>query len=129
VTAKARAKRKRERTKGVGAIREYVFARERDICRCCRKRRAESMHEITFRSQGGKVSKKNSIAVCGNGTAGCHGYIQHHEIEVGTDTRLGLGAEGTLAFVAKTRAAADYMAIQVNELIESPVMVDMELAE
>lgn len=125
-TARARAKRKRQNAKGVGEIRDYVFARERSVCRCCRKRRAESMHEIVFRSQGGKVSKKNSIAVCGDGVRGCHGLMQRHEISV---TSYQLGAEGALSFWPRTGAAVDWLAVKEHERIELPVMQEMEMAE
>lgn len=63
-----------------GKIRAFVFDREQDICRCCRLRRADSMHELRFRSLGGKVSKRNSVAVCGSGTTGCHGFLQSWQI-------------------------------------------------
>lgn len=120
-----KARKKRAHAMTVSEVREYVFARERNICRCCRKRPAESMHEIVFRSQRGKVSKKNSIAVCGDGVRGCHGFLQRHEIEV---SETPMGAESTLWFLVVTPLAADWVGIHPLETIESPVMLDMELA-
>lgn len=90
-----KARRKREKFKTTAEVRVYVFGRERNICRCCRKRAAESMHELKFRSQGGKVSKKNSVAVCGDGVRGCHGMLQRHEIEYFAGPN---GAEAALTF-------------------------------
>ncbi len=104
-------------------IRAYVFARERNVCRCCRKRRAESMHEIVFRSAGGKVSKTNSIAVCGDGVRGCHGFMQRHEISVYLGER---GAEATIGFKPRTELASEWLLLKQNEYLESPVMVDAE---
>lgn len=121
-----KARKRRQKVKTTAEVREYVFARERGICRCCRKRKAESMHELKFRSQGGKVSKKNSVAVCGDGVRGCHGHLQRHEIEwfVGPQ-----GAEATVTFfphMADSHTAADWLGIRYDESIESPVMRDME---
>jgi hypothetical protein len=94
---RATARKKRERRMNTAEVRAYVFAREKGICRCCGYMAAESMHELRPRSLGGLVCKENSIAVCGDGTRGCHGKLQRHEIQV----RLGSkrkGAEGFLAF-------------------------------
>jgi hypothetical protein len=94
--------------KGNKSIREYVFEREQGICRCCRIRKAESMHELRFRSLGGKVSKRNSVALCGDGVQGCHGLLQRHEIDFACDIE---GAEGLLKFQPKTQRAADWMRV------------------
>lgn len=96
-----------------GKIRAYVFAREQEICRCCRLRRAESMHELRFRSLGGKVSKRNSIAVCGTGTTGCHGFLQAWQISWVGD------AQDLLQFRAKTEVAAEWMRVSVDQWIAS----------
>jgi hypothetical protein len=113
-TAKRRAKRARKDR--VSAIREYVFEREAGICRCCRFRPAESMHEIRPRSLGGKVSKTNSIAVCGSGTTGCHGMMQTLRIRV-----EGASAEGGLIFVPLSAKALDWLRLdrQRDPRIES----------
>lgn len=127
VRTKARADRKAAGT--TKDVRGYVFARERDLCRCCRIRPAQSMHEIKPRSLGGKVSRKNSIATCGElvGTEECcHTYLQTRQITVGSGI---LGAEAELYFTAETKGAADWMRIALGEQIESRPMIDMELAE
>ncbi len=109
VTAKYRAKRRRAAVKDNGKIRAYVFAREEGICRCCRLRAAESMHELRFRSLGGKVSKSNSVAVCGAlGTTGCHGYLQRNEIDWSGD------AQQRLSFQPNSKSAADWMRIKLG---------------
>ncbi len=119
-----KARKKREHAMSVSEIREYVMARERNVCRCCRKRRAESMHELKFRSQGGKPSRKNSVGVCGDGVRGCHGFLQRHEIEWFTGP---YGAEETVTFWPnKSQAACDWLAIKIDESIESAPMREME---
>lgn len=118
----------RQRTKGrrerlaraeTRAVREYVFMRERNICRCCRVRPAESMHEMIFRSQGkaGRPSRINSIAVCGSGTTRCHGFLQAHQIDVSGETRL--DAERCLYFSPMTLTAAAHLRVPVGFVIVS----------
>ncbi len=117
------ARAKRAHRLDVAAVRQYIFARERGLCRCCRCRPAESMHEIRPRSLGGKVSRANSVALCGSGTTGCHGYCQSHQIEV----NRGLpGAEGLLLFRALTKPAAECMKVAVGQSIESWPMIVIE---
>jgi hypothetical protein len=94
---KIKAPLKRIQRKRIAQVRAHVFAREKGICRCCGVMAAETMHEIVFRSQGGGVSKENSIAVCGDGVRGCHGKLQRHEITVRFHSKR-LGAESMLAF-------------------------------
>lgn len=122
-----KAREKRAQRKDIAAIREYVFEREHGICRCCRVRPAASMHELIFRSLGGKVSRKNSVAVCGSGTSGCHGFLQSNQIAwAGTPNEI---AEGRLMFSPHTRVAADYMRIALNTYIESgptPKIMEMD---
>jgi len=36
------------------------------------------MHHRKKRSHGGLWGPENIIAVCGSGTTGCHGWIEHH---------------------------------------------------
>lgn len=115
----------REQTDRHARIRQYVFARERNICRVTRYLPAESMHELQFRSTGGKVSRANSIAVDGDGTRGIHGMLQRHEITYRFE-HDGLGAEGTIIFTAKTQAAADRMRVQIGESIVSAPMSEVE---
>jgi hypothetical protein len=122
----SRAEVNAARAKVTKDVRAYVFARERDICRICRKRPATSMHELQFRSCGGRVSKRNSVAACGDGVSGCHGFAQRHEIAWDD---YGLGAEGTLVFEPTTYRAADWMQIKFGSKLISPPMVEMETAE
>src|SRR6185295_18191522 len=81
--ARLKAKRKERRTDAdrVHVLRMYVMARERGICRCCRTRPAESMHELVPKSLRGHATRQNSVGVCGDGVQGCHGFLQRHEIE------------------------------------------------
>ena len=121
------AKPKGERDR-IAEVRQYVFARERDTCRICRCRLAQSMHEIIPRSRGGKISRKNSIAVCGQLGNGheCHGLAQRVEvaIEMGHE-----GAEGPLVCTPTTKAAAEWLKLKLCASIESHPMVYMEAAE
>ena len=118
-TTKNRARRQhRERT---AEIRAYVFGRERGICRCCRIARADSMHELRPRSLGGKVSKQNSIAVCGSGTTLCHGYLQRLEIEF-KFREHGSGAERAIEFRPRTQKAADQMRVALHQWVLSEPM-------
>lgn len=107
---RVKARTKRQRTTHVKAVRSYVFEREQGTCRICVVRPAESMHEIVPRSLGGRVSRSNSIAVCGDGVRGCHGFAQRHEIHIGGD------AEGVLLVSAATAAAKawSYIDHEVN---------------
>lgn len=121
-----------QRTKRMAAmdtaeVRVYVFGRERNLCRCCRKRPAESMHELQFRSLGGKVSVKNSMAVCGDGTTGCHGFLQRNEITWEAHDKAAR-AEGTLSFFPLSPAAAEWVGLKRGERLESPVMQTTEIA-
>lgn len=124
---RTRRKPKAERD-AISAIRQYVFGRERDTCRVCRCRLAQSLHEIVPRSRGGKVTRKNSIGVCGQLGNGheCHGLCQRYEVVIEMPPE---GAEGPLRCTAKTRAAADWLKVKVGETIESLPMVYMEAAE
>ena len=67
-----KAAAKRQHAAEVRRIRALVFEREDGLCRCCKKARATEMHEIVFRSLGGKVSLENSIAICNT----CHCLLQ-----------------------------------------------------
>lgn len=121
---------KRVHADHVAKVRAYVFGRERSVCRCCRVRVAQSMHEIVSRGAGGKVSRVNSIAVCGQivgAVPSCHTYLQLREIEVSTFAMI--GAEGVLTFIPTTKAAADWMKVKFNERIESAPMIQIEAAE
>lgn len=100
---RTKGRRTRQQSAHVAAVRAYVFAREGGVCRICGLRRAESMHEIRPRSLGGRVSRENSIAVCGDGVRGCHGLAQRHEIHVEGD------AEQVLDISAATARARAWL--------------------
>ena len=85
------------------------------------------MHELQFRSQGGKVSRRNSVAVCGDGLRGCHGYLQRHEIDWQAHNQIAR-AEGTVTFYPITWPAAEWLGIKRGEKLESPVMLEIEAA-
>lgn len=124
---KAREKRKARRTRSATGkvVREYVFARERNLCRVTRFLPAVSMHELRPRSLGGRVSRRNSVAVHGDGVNGIHGLLQRHEITYVFETPE-LGAEGTVIFTAQTSAAAELMKVRLGESIASRPMVQVE---
>jgi hypothetical protein len=107
-------------------VRIYVFARERDLCRVCRIRQAESRHELRFRSLGGKITRENCVACCGSGTTGCHGYLQANAIGYDFETPA-RGAEGTIYFPVKTEAAAEWLKVLRGHILVSPVMVETEI--
>lgn len=126
---KTKAREDRKESDRVHKVHDYVFGRERHLCRICRLRNAESMHELRFKSLGGKVSRANSIAACGSGTTGCHGFAQRHEIEVEKNVSGGFfNADMTLRFRARTPAAAEWLRVQVGQWIESPVMLETEIS-
>jgi len=91
-----KAKRRKVKNAHTAEVRAYVFERDNYRCRVCKKKPATSMHEIRPRSLGGKVSPENSIAVCGDGTSGCHGMLQRHII--GVTILSDGGAESSLSF-------------------------------
>lgn len=116
---RSKARKDRQQRDRHGEIRDYVFNREQGICRVCRLRRAESMHELKSRGAGGKVSKTNSIAVCGElvGTeVCCHTFLQQSEISY----TVGIyGAEDVIAFCPRTIQASEWLQIPIYQVIES----------
>jgi hypothetical protein len=113
---RTKARRERQQRKITKDVRAYVFVRENYTCRCCHLRPAESMHEIKPRSLRGDISKKNSIAVCGSGTTGCHGFLQSHRVLAFMSST---GAEGTIRFYPRTEQAADWMLTPVGSYLSS----------
>lgn len=119
---RTKARKDRQHRDHVTDTRIYVFGRERDVCRCCRFRSAQSMDELTARGAGGRVSKRNSIAVCGEivgAVPSCHTYLQLNQIAC---DQTELGAEGPLVFRPLTREAADWLHVKVGESILSEPM-------
>ena len=66
------------------AVKKLVFARDGGKCRVCGASATE-MHELRFRSLGGKRSLENSIAVCTINARNCHRLLQTLAIEVEGD--------------------------------------------
>jgi len=81
VTARARAAKRRAKLRVERTVKAAVRERDGGFCRVC-GRPAESVHEIRPKSLGGPVSLENSIALCGDGTHGCHGLAQRHQIAI-----------------------------------------------
>lgn len=82
--AQDRARRRRVQLGEERDIKDQVLERDDYTCRVCGKP-AQSVHEIKAKGMGGSrsaVSLENSIAVCGDGTRGCHGKLQRYEIRV-----------------------------------------------
>jgi hypothetical protein len=121
---RTKARKVRVRRDRTAEIRAYVFARERDICRCCRMRAAESMHELRPKSLRGRVSRTNSVAVCGDGVRGCHGFLQRHEISFTAGIE---GAEGPLLFTPEKLSAAEWLHIGTDKRLLSEPMRSLEV--
>lgn len=45
-------------------------------CRVCRQR-ADTLHHLVARSLGGDDCAANLVPLCGHGTVGCHGLVEH----------------------------------------------------
>jgi len=73
---------------GREAVRERSFGR----CEGCPCHRGESFQHRVKKGQGGLWSPSNGIRLCGSGTTGCHGDVEHNpEIAY----LLGLGCKST----------------------------------
>ena len=77
-------------------VKAAVFARDRGRCRVCGGK-AYEMHELRFRSLGGKRSLSNSVAVCDFRGMHCHRKLQTLVIKVAR-LHAKLGANGIVAF-------------------------------
>lgn len=76
-----------------GRCRAVVSERSQGLCEArldvpgvCRGV-AESKHHRRHVSQGGLWQPSNVVDICGHGTIGCHGYLEHNPA---TGRRLGL---------------------------------------
>lgn len=58
--------------------REIVRDRSEGFCERCSRGTALTVHHRKKRSQGGGWTPDNCVALCGHGTAGCHGWCEHH---------------------------------------------------
>src|ERR1700757_5248033 len=56
--------------------REIVKARSEGRCERCGRLGGTTIHHRKKRSAGGRWDASNCVAVCGHGTAGCHGWIE-----------------------------------------------------
>jgi len=129
---RARTKRRKDRIQAdIDAdVRVFVFGRERSMCRCCRIRVAESRHELIPKSLGGKVTKRNCIAVCGaivGAVPSCHTFLQNRTIQ--WMETPGLGAQGPLVFTPISQEAADWMHVKVGQSVHSEPMAVYEVSE
>jgi AhpD family alkylhydroperoxidase len=62
------------------AMRDIVLTRDQNRCVRCVRYFADglNLHHRQLRSQGGKNTAANLIALCGSGTTGCHGWVHAH---------------------------------------------------
>lgn len=61
--------------------RKVVSERAGDYCERCgvhSSSRGLTLHHRVKRSQGGKWEPQNCVKLCGHGTAGCHGWVEHN---------------------------------------------------
>jgi len=92
---RVKARRKRQQAQETKRVRAAVFERDGGRCRVCGGLATE-MHELRFRSLGGKRSLENSIAVCNHTGNDCHRKLQEHMIQVTLSPRV--GANGLIKF-------------------------------
>ena len=57
--------------------RSVVLARSGGRCERCNGI-GKSYHHRKKRSQGGEWSAENVVLLCGDGTRGCHGWVEHN---------------------------------------------------
>lgn len=59
--------------------RPIVYDRAERFCeRCCVNGPVFSVHHRLKRSHGGLWTPENCVLLCGTGTQGCHGWVEHH---------------------------------------------------
>ena len=120
-----KARKDRQESAQDAKVRAYVFAREQHMCRICGIRPATSRHELRFRSLGGKVTKENCVAVCGDGIHGCHGFAQRNTILYAFMDAVN-GADGTIIFIPKMLRAAKWLRCDFGRCVVSPPMKQRE---
>lgn len=76
--AKRQPRTRRPKNPGESKTRRIVWARSDRWCEVCGIAVADSIHHRWKKGQGGPWSPSNCIAVCGDGTRGCHGWIEHN---------------------------------------------------
>lgn len=62
--ARTRSRKKRQNQKHVHTVRAAVFERAKGLCEACWGAPPTEMHELVPRSQCGKISPQNSVAIC-----------------------------------------------------------------
>lgn len=83
-------RRRKDRDAHEREIKAAVRKRDRGRCRVCGDPATE-VHEMRFKSLGGTVSMRNSIAVCAWPTGNCHALLQQGVLEsVGEDANKSL---------------------------------------
>jgi hypothetical protein len=58
--------------------RKVIPLRSGGFCERCGRGGGLSLHHRKKRGQGGAWSPDNIVHVCGHGTIGCHGWIEHN---------------------------------------------------
>lgn len=114
------AQRRAEQVAHEREVKQQVRIRDGFRCRVCR-RPMGSVHEIDPKGMGGSktaVRLENSIAVCGDGVAGCHGLMQRGEVVVVPADGAGIDANGPLTFEVKTDAAMRWLALGQGDVHE-----------
>ncbi|SNR44574.1 hypothetical protein SAMN06265360_10661 [Haloechinothrix alba] len=59
-------------------VRLLTKWRSGGMCEVCAVQRATTFHHRLPEGQGGPWRSANGLHVCGDGTVGCHGWIEHH---------------------------------------------------
>ncbi|ASR87451.1 HNH endonuclease [Mycobacterium phage Lewan] len=64
--------------------RQILKVRSEGFCERCTRWGNLTLHHRQKRSQGGLWTAENCVLVCGHGTTGCHGWIEHHPAQAET---------------------------------------------
>lgn len=79
LTRKAITKRRPKADPCELAARKVARARSEGLCEVCAGHPAQSMHH---RRKAGRVwTPENLLHICGDGTTGCHGWIEAHPLK------------------------------------------------
>lgn len=102
VTPMPRAAWARKTGKGTDpspAVKAAVRKRDDYACARCGVNVAERLHSIHHRvrrSQRGRHVAENLVTLCGDGIAGCHGWVHRHPVEARAHGWLLLGTDDPL---------------------------------
>jgi 5-methylcytosine-specific restriction endonuclease McrA len=58
-------------------LRRRAFERDQHVCVICHRARPLTAHHLIRRQDGGDVLH-NLASLCGSGTTGCHGDVEHY---------------------------------------------------